>query len=227
MCGYLTQNNSLHKQTTPYAIAAIKAIVPDTISFFSFSFFWLKRLKWFSFSGVFTLSSPCINQIICPLCAIFSWWESVLLYVRQSDWLMGGRGSAELTIKGPAVTHNPITSRSTPKLGSCTTTMAQFCSFVWQVCISLIDWHHRKSFIKTRISSVINVIVAHKGMRALLFLMAGNQRGPAHFPKSEILYFQFLMTLFWGQISLFSLPVAKTVLLNLNLYKIKAEKQQY
>lgn len=143
---------------------------------FSFLFiFQLKRFKWFSFSGVFTLSSPCIKQIICPLCAIFSWWESVLLYARRSDWLMGGRGSAELTIKGPAVIHNPITSRSTPKPGKRMTTMARFCSFLWQVCISLIDWRHRKSFIKTQISSVIIVIVTHKGRRTLSFRVSGNQ----------------------------------------------------
>lgn len=86
----------------------------------------MKRLKWFSFSRVFTLSSPRINQVICPLCAILGWWESVLLYARRSDWLMGGRRSAELTIKGPAVTHNPITSRSTPKPGNGATTMARF-----------------------------------------------------------------------------------------------------
>ena len=212
VCGFLPRNNSLQKQTAPYAIAAIKTIVPDTSSFFLFFFFFqLKRLKCFSFSGVFTLSSPCFNEVICPLCAIFSWWESVILYVRRSDWLMGGRGSAELTIKGPAVTHSPITSRSAPKPASRTTTMAHFCSFVWQVCISLIDWHRRKSFIKTRISSVINVIVTHKGTRALLFLMAGNQRGLAHILKSEIVYFwvgwggvgEGVVTLCWGQKTLF------------------------
>lgn len=208
VCGYLPQNNGLQRQTAPYAIAAMKTIVPDMTSFFlSFFFFQLKRLKWFS--GVFTLLSPCINQIICPLCAIFSWWESVLLYARRSDWLMGGRGSAELTIKGPAVTHNPITSHSTPKPGSRTTTMERFCSFVWQVCISLIDWHHRKSFIKTRISSVINIIVTHKGTRALLFLMAGNQPTSLISWSLKFSIFSFFSTFFWGQISLFFLLLQK------------------
>lgn len=203
--GVRPRNNSLQTQTAPYAIAAMKTIVRDTAwFFFLLSFFsQLKRLKWFSFSGVFMLSSPCINRVIWPLCAIFGWWESVLLYARRSDWLMGGRRSAELTIKGPAVIHNPITSRSTPKPGNRTTTMARFGSFFWQVCISLIDWHHRKSFIKTQISSVIIVIVTHKGTRTLLFLVTGNQGCLTHFLKSEILYFQFLLTLVFVKLPLF------------------------
>lgn len=44
---------------------------------------------------------------------VFHWQETVLLYVCRSNWLMGGWGSAELTIKGPAVIQSPITSRST------------------------------------------------------------------------------------------------------------------
>lgn len=40
----------------------------------------------------------------------------MLLYVCHSNRLMGGRGSAELTIKGPAVIHSPTASHSTPNL---------------------------------------------------------------------------------------------------------------
>lgn len=62
------------------------------------------------------------------------WLETVLLYVWRTNRLMGGHGSSVLTIKGPAVTHSPITS-TTQWLISGT------FLFFWQVYISVMDWH--------------------------------------------------------------------------------------
>lgn len=106
-----------------------------------------KRLKWLSFSPVFTLSLPHIGWIIFPLCGGLNWQETMLLYVRRSNRLMGGHGSAKLTIKGQAVIHGAITSRAASDL--LTTTWRRWhvsVLFFWQVHISLMDWHHGKIF---------------------------------------------------------------------------------
>lgn len=50
-----------------------------------------------------------------------------------------------------------------------------FLFIFWQVCISLIDWHHKKSFIKAHISSVIIVSVTHKGAHTLSCGLKCNQ----------------------------------------------------
>lgn len=79
----------------------------------------------------------------------------------------GRSWSSELTIKGPAVTHSPLTSRVTSS-DDHMTTMAHLCSFLWQACISVIDWHYRNSFIKTQISTVIILIVRLEGADGFL-----------------------------------------------------------
>lgn len=95
----------------------------------SFPLFKPKKLEIIFIPPLYLRCHPCIST------------ESFVLHVKSFTArrqcccmchaqirLMGGRGSAELTIKGSAVIHSPITGRSTPSLRTHMTTMAHFSS---------------------------------------------------------------------------------------------------
>lgn len=106
------------------------SVFNDAAWIFSFfSSFQPKKLEIIFIPPLYLRCHPCIST------------ESFVLHVKSFTArrqcccmcaaqirLMGGRGSAELTIKGSAVIHSPITGRSTPSLRTHMTTMAHFSS---------------------------------------------------------------------------------------------------
>lgn len=75
VCGYLPQNNSPQKQTAPYAVAAVKTIVPETTSFFlSFFLFFFspaEKIKmifiFWSIHAVISMHQPNHLSFMCNL----------------------------------------------------------------------------------------------------------------------------------------------------------------
>lgn len=84
-----------------------------TLLEFRFIYSWNvdKRLKWLSFSSVFTLSPPCHRWSFYVKSFTGRRPCNCTCGVQIDSW--GGHGSAELTIKGPAVIQSAITSRAT------------------------------------------------------------------------------------------------------------------
>lgn len=129
----------------------------------NFLYIKLKRLKWFSVSSVFKLSSfPSSDSFVLYVKSFTDRRPCYCMCAIQIDsWEVEGVLSWQSRDQLSFIAPSPATAR---QIGGPHDYNGTFLFFVWQSCISSIKWHRRK----TQISSVIILMVRKR----FLFLLS-------------------------------------------------------